>query len=506
MPAAMPMRFVFSCSAHVGHLNPTLPLVRALVDLGHEVHFVCFEMARAKIESAGGTFHDAQDVQTELYASRKADGHSPKDAIFILMEELGLEMSFLNVLKVLNVAVEMELPGTLRFLREMRPDVVVYDPLIAARAFPLAAKALGVPAVGLLTVAGPGSLLEHGPPLLEPLTLEEAGRLVQEFAPHLAATERINADYGLALKPTHLLPDGWLDTCLSNTVIVTTTEELQDPATPAMAQAYKQDGTSFAFVGPMLMPPVPRDGAVEEDPVVRRVREARAAGRTVVVVSMGTVVTGGDKVVGWDATCNGKSSLTGRDLCRAAWAGVFDACGAAEPDSGALIIAALGLQPDALGHVTAPPNAVCVPSFAQVELLRAGIDLFVTHGGQNSFTEILSCGTPVVVCPGFGDQIVNAAKAVTLGVGLKVDRPRHSEEESAAAAARYQRDVCEAVSRVLADAACKEAAELQAQRLRSSGGVPGAVELVLKAAGSRPKGAAEEPAAQRREVAAVAGA
>ena len=34
----------------MGHLNPTLPLVRALVDAGHEVHFMCAEMAKGKIE------------------------------------------------------------------------------------------------------------------------------------------------------------------------------------------------------------------------------------------------------------------------------------------------------------------------------------------------------------------------------------------------------------------------------------------------------------------------
>ena len=30
------VRCLVSCSEHVGHLNPTLPVVKALVDLGHE--------------------------------------------------------------------------------------------------------------------------------------------------------------------------------------------------------------------------------------------------------------------------------------------------------------------------------------------------------------------------------------------------------------------------------------------------------------------------------------
>lgn len=171
-------------------------------------------------------------------------------------------------------------------------------------------------------------------------------------------------------------------------------------------------------------------------------------------------------------------SICGRDLCRAAWAGTFDA------SEGTLVVAALGWQPDALGDVQVPSNALCVNSFAQVELLRSGVDVFVTHGGQNSFTEALSCATPVVVCPGFGDQEVNAAKALRLGVGLKVDRPKiASKEEASSAALQYRQDVCQAVKKVLEDANFQQAADLQAERLRAAGGVSRAVSLIMKAAG-----------------------
>lgn len=50
---------------------------------------------------------------------------------------------------------------------------------------------------------------------------------------------------------------------------------------------------------------------------------------------------------------------------------------------------------------------------SKVEILKAKVDLFLTHGGQNSFMESLMAGTPVVVCPGFADQIANAMRAVT---------------------------------------------------------------------------------------------
>eukprot|EP00913_Durusdinium_trenchii_P010204 g9565.t1 len=291
------------------------------------------------------------------------------DEISNIMEEHGLEMTFLNFLKCLNVSLELELPGTLRFLRRLKPD---------------------------------------------------------------------------------------------------------DPVTEAIMEAYEEDGTTFTFVGPLLLPSVPQT----VDPVIQRVLEARAAGTRIVAVSMGTVVTGGDKVAGWDADFNGQS-ITGRELCRAVWAGTFDACMGKD----ILIVTALGLQPEPLQDIEVPSNALCVTSFAQVELLKAGVDVFVTHGGQNSFMEAISFAIPMVVCPGFGDQVVNAAKAMALGVGLKVDRPVIvSKEEAPEAAIRYREALSGALHRVLSEASFRAAAEVQANSLRSAAGVPMAVDVVVKAA------------------------
>nr|CAD2166865.1 unnamed protein product [Meloidogyne enterolobii] len=57
----------------------------------------------------------------------------------------------------------------------------------------------------------------------------------------------------------------------------------------------------------------------------------------------------------------------------------------------------------------------------QREILeRAQVKLFVTHGGQNSFNEILKAGVPVIVIPFFGDQPLNATIAEYLGIGLSI--------------------------------------------------------------------------------------
>merc|ERR1712186_1985 len=91
-------------------------------------------------------------------------------------------------------------------------------------------------------------------------------------------------------------------------------------------------------------------------------------------------------------------SLTGQELCQAAWGAVFDAFGSRVAEEGALIVVSLGPQKDPLGDLRVPPNAIRAPFVAQVDILKAGVDIFLTHGGQNSFTEALASGVPLVVC------------------------------------------------------------------------------------------------------------
>jgi len=298
-----------------------------------------------------------------------------------------------------------------------------------------------------------------------------------------------------------LQPTGVLQTILDSTlVLVTTSADLLDETTPEMDAAYA--GVRFEAVGPLLdqqgavraaghkMHTPIGDAASTEtqdaavDPVFE-VRKARASGRKVILVSMGTVITGDSPDLGWDAKPrSGKSGerkgLTGRQLCQSAWGGAFDAFGSSGDwvDTLPLVLVALGPQEDALGDLVRPDNAVCLPTLPQVDILKAGVDLFLTHGGQNSFTEALSEGVPVVVCPGFGDQSVNARKAVKLGVGLQVERPVPANGKEGQAMEAYRTMVRVALLQVHTQPRFTVMAQASAERLRAPGGVARAVDLI----------------------------
>mmetsp|Transcript_66240 Transcript_66240/g.191204 ORF Transcript_66240/g.191204 Transcript_66240/m.191204 type:complete len:540 (-) Transcript_66240:307-1926(-) len=513
--------FIFPMAS--GHINPSLPVARALASLGHEVHYLCREQMRQAIEDTGAIFHSDIDVETELY-----DGRSPDlfGALESLRHEFGLGDESVNFLefmtKLKNIQLELMLPGVIRWLGDLQATAVMYCPLMNPEAS-YASKFLGIPSVALLTIAGPGSCPRTFDEFISMCggSREEVLEMCLSFQPKLEATRRMNDRYGLGISDTEMFePFGKLAVLSSSAVtLVTTCEDLQDPMSEELAAYYAAAGVKFETVGPLLDVEGARRAAghkfdarstdgtrldanpSDESEIVARVHAARATGRKVVAVSMGTVITGDSPEVGWDARPMGpggvRRGLTGRELCRAAWAAAFDAFGAEDAEAGPLLIVALGPQPDALGEVRPPANAICRPSIPQVDVLKAGVDLFLTHGGQNSFTESLASGAPVVVCPGFGDQPVNARKAEALGVGLQVPRPEPDEEQAAEAAARYRADVAEALRRVVAEPAFAEASQACATRVASCGGVPRAVRVMLELSA----GAAQRPLGSDKAVA-----
>ena len=148
-------------------------------------------------------------------------------------------------------------------------------------------------------------------------------------------------------------------------------------------------------------------------------------------------------------------------------------------ESTPLIVLSTGPQADALEDLKVPRNAICMPEVPQVDLLRMGVDLFLSHFGQNSFMESLSLGVPMVGCPGFVDQPANAKKAEAMGVALQVDRPVPLDGEEPAALEKYQDQVSEALRRVYHEPQFRGRAREVARGIQEAGGVQRAVEILL---------------------------
>ena len=68
------------------------------------------------------------------------------------------------------------------------------------------------------------------------------------------------------------------------------------------------------------------------------------------------------------------------------------------------------------------------------------VDLVITHGGNNTVTESLYFGKPMVVLPLFWDQYDNAQRLDETGFGVRLDTYRHSGGELTAAIDRLLAD------------------------------------------------------------------
>jgi MGT family glycosyltransferase len=95
------------------------------------------------------------------------------------------------------------------------------------------------------------------------------------------------------------------------------------------------------------------------------------------------------------------------------------------------------------------------------------VDLVITHGGNNTTTEAFHFGKPMIVLPLFWDQYDNAQRVDELGYGMRLETYAFEE-----------RELQEAVDRLLADAALRDRIAKEAEEIRRRDGVSEAAGLI----------------------------
>jgi MGT family glycosyltransferase len=110
----------------------------------------------------------------------------------------------------------------------------------------------------------------------------------------------------------------------------------------------------------------------------------------------------------------------------------------------------------------------------QTEILPK-VDLVITHGGNNTVTESLYFGKPMVVLPIFWDQHDNAQRIAETGFGVRLDTYRHSSAE-----------LTVAIERLLSDDRLAGRLLQTSERLQRSPGTERAADLIEQVVSSHP--------------------
>jgi MGT family glycosyltransferase len=98
-------------------------------------------------------------------------------------------------------------------------------------------------------------------------------------------------------------------------------------------------------------------------------------------------------------------------------------------------------------------------------------DLVITHGGNNTITESLHFGKPVIVLPLFWDQYDNAQRVHELGLGIRLDTYRFTDAQ-----------MYDALARLLGDAGLRGRLAGAAAAIQRRDGVRKAAGLIEQAA------------------------
>jgi UDP:flavonoid glycosyltransferase YjiC (YdhE family) len=99
------------------------------------------------------------------------------------------------------------------------------------------------------------------------------------------------------------------------------------------------------------------------------------------------------------------------------------------------------------------------------------VDLVITHGGNNTVTECLHFGKPMIVLPLFWDQYDNAQRVDELGFGTRMDTYGFEPSEMTGA-----------IDALLDDDDRRDRAEAVAKRLQASPGTVTAADLIERVA------------------------
>eukprot|EP00927_Polykrikos_kofoidii_P002482 TRINITY_DN10986_c0_g1_i1.p1 TRINITY_DN10986_c0_g1~~TRINITY_DN10986_c0_g1_i1.p1 ORF type:complete len:471 (-),score=65.21 TRINITY_DN10986_c0_g1_i1:264-1493(-) len=306
-------------------------------------------------------------------------------------------------------------PSLIEDLRALEPlpDVIIYDPF-----YPFAvvvSEVLKIPRVAMIVNTGPGCSAPFESPESDAMMKSARNWFQDNYSVDIF-------QFGIPLCSFY-----------SNTLNIALTDEAFFDGPKEGKQRELFGDVPFDCVGSLVDPKNARRPPMADFPL-DTIIAARDAGKKVVLLSLGSEVTGSL----WDRPFPGPAAqinddgtevdgktlckMTGKDVAEFVWKVAFEALGG---DENLLVVMVTGGKEAALEGVPRPSNFLCFAKVPQLEVLPL-CSAFITHGGMGSTMESFVFHVPVIVVPVFGDQVSNADNASKLKLGFGFRYPLKS--------------------------------------------------------------------------------
>jgi MGT family glycosyltransferase len=373
-------RFLFATMPVPGHVAPIAPVARRLVERGHTVVWYTSRFLQKEVEATGAAFRAINS--TVDYGDSAYDVHFPERKRFTGLRQLVFDFEHLFV-----GAVEGYVKDLRAIAAEHQPDVLVTDPAVAAGW--LLEQVDGLPMATInVTVLGLESRDTAPFGLGLPPSASRIGRIRNRALMWLVdhvIFRRVNRAYRVLAK-RHAWPVAPFRPRAGRFLYL-------QPSIPELEYPISDLPPQVHFIGALLPDPPAQFSEPDWWPDVAA---ARAQGRSVVLVTQGTIAT------------------NPADLITPAMEGL------ASED---VLVVVAGADATTLGSV---PANVRVARFVPFGLLMPMVDVYVTNGGFGGVMIALSHGVPVVSAGTSEDKAEVGARLGVAGVGinLKTRRPQ----------------------------------------------------------------------------------
>ncbi|MDR3594686.1 macrolide family glycosyltransferase [Clostridium sp.] len=361
-------KVLFIAIAGHGHVNPTIGIVRELIDRGENVTYIAGEEFREKIEATGAKFKGHKNFNMSDRVTKNLNVPNNKSLLDIIgninLTDSKILSNLTNTFKEIIEAV---------FNSNEKFDYIIYDsPFILG---PEIGRVLKIPTISSTSTFGINEAIIKN--ILASLNLDK-------FKEILNNPDYINFTKDLQEKYDIKFPSMLSEFTGKGMINIVYTSKYFQPYSETFDESYK-------FIGPSV---IDRKESID-------INLKNKENKKIIYISLGTIFNNSIEF--------------------------YESCFEAFKDIDAEVIMSVGKKIDINIFENIPSNFSVHNYVPQLEVLKHA-DVFITHGGMNSTNEGLYYDVPLILIPQSVDQPLVANRVAELGAGIVIEKSETTPE------------------------------------------------------------------------------